>query len=67
MRSATPSSRRLQTARVASGVTSRSAIPVPPVVTTRRAFARQPDDRLLNGGLIVGNDLGCDDREILAA
>ena len=38
MRSATPSSRRSQTARVASGVTSRSAIPVPPVVTTRRAL-----------------------------
>src|SRR5215471_15389701 len=32
-----PSTRRSQTARVASGVTSRGAIPVPPVVTTKRA------------------------------
>src|SRR5579862_2551339 len=37
IRSAIPSSRRSQTARVASGVTSRFAIPVPPVVTTKRA------------------------------
>lgn len=35
--SGTPSSKRSQTARVASGVTSRSAIPVPPVVTTSLA------------------------------
>ena len=39
MRSATPSSNRSQTPRVASGVTSRSAIPVPPVVTPRRTLA----------------------------
>src|SRR5262252_7564707 len=37
IRSAIPSTRRSQTARVASGVTSRNATPVPPVVTTRRA------------------------------
>src|ERR1700693_1619085 len=41
MRSATPSSRRSQTARVASGVTSRSAMPVPPVVTTSFASLTQ--------------------------
>src|SRR5690242_4730612 len=34
MRSATPSSSLEHTARVASGVTSRGAIPVPPVVAT---------------------------------
>src|SRR5579884_2884417 len=39
MISATPSSTRSQTARVASGVTSRGAIPVPPLVTTKRAAA----------------------------
>jgi len=33
MRSGMPSTRRPQTARVASGVTSRAAMPVPPVVT----------------------------------
>ena len=37
IRSAIPSTSRSHTARVASGVTSRGAIPVPPVVTTRRA------------------------------
>src|SRR5215469_6587512 len=36
IRSVMPSSSRSQTARVASGVTSRLAIPVPPVVTTNR-------------------------------
>src|SRR5215471_246003 len=39
IRSAMPSSSRSQTARVASGVTSRLAIPVPPVVTTNRTWA----------------------------
>src|SRR6185312_7597110 len=39
MRSARPSTRRSQTMRVASGVTSRGARPVPPVVTTRFAAA----------------------------
>src|SRR5437660_2238033 len=38
IRSATPSSILPQTERVASGVTSRAEIPVPPVVTTSRAF-----------------------------
>src|SRR5579864_6909416 len=37
IRSATPSTSRSQTSRVASGVTSRAAMPVPPVVTTKRA------------------------------
>src|ERR1700733_2153886 len=41
MRSAIPSTRRSQTARVASGVTSRSAMPVPPVVTTSFASLTQ--------------------------
>lgn len=36
--SATPSIVRSQTLRVASGVTSRGEIPVPPVVTTNRAW-----------------------------
>ena len=35
--SPTPSMMRSQTARVASGVTSRAAMPVPPVVTIKRA------------------------------
>ena len=39
MRSAIPSRSRSHTARVASGVTSRWAMPVPPVVTTNRACA----------------------------
>src|SRR6202789_2124098 len=39
MRSAKPSRMRVQTARVASGVTSRGAMPVPPVVTTSCALA----------------------------
>src|SRR5690348_17299707 len=38
MRSEMPSSMRPQTVRVASGVTSRVEIPVPPVVTTSRAL-----------------------------
>src|SRR5216684_8309619 len=38
IRSATPSSILPQTERVASGVTSRAEMPVPPVVTTSRAF-----------------------------
>jgi len=37
--SATPSMRRSQIARVASGVTSRAAMPVPPVVTMSLAWA----------------------------
>src|ERR1051326_2148471 len=42
MRSGIPSTIREQTARVASGVTSRSAMPVPPVVTTRsHSFAKR--------------------------
>ena len=36
--SATPSSSRSHTVRVASGVTSRGPMPVPPVVTTKRAM-----------------------------
>ncbi len=67
MRSATPSSKRSQTARVASGVTSRSAIPVPPVVDYQTGLAGQANDRLLNGRLIVGNDFGRDYRKIPAA
>jgi len=37
MRSAIPGASRSSTARVASGVTSRSLSPVPPVVSTRSA------------------------------
>ena len=39
MSSGIPSTSRSQTARVASGVTSRADIPVPPVVSTSRACA----------------------------
>ncbi len=39
IRSEIPSTNRVHTARVASGVTSRAAMPVPPVVTTREAEA----------------------------
>src|SRR5438477_3505724 len=36
-----PSIKRSQTPRVASGVTSRGATPVPPVVTTKRAWLQK--------------------------
>ena len=76
MRSDTPSIRRSQTARVASGVTSRAAMPVPPeqVENLHRdflragsdvdPFAREANQHFLNFDGIVGNNLVSHDGEV---
>ena len=60
MASGMPGVMRWQTARVASGVTSRGAKPVPPVVTMRGAVSpvRQADEGGLDLGLFVRHQDG---------
>ena len=59
--SAIPSTSRSHTARVASGVTSRGAIPVPPVVTTRRAEPAKLNQFFLDRIALVGHQRPPDD------
>ena len=54
--SAMPGASRSRTSSVASGVTSRAARPVPPVVTTSVADGRRGADRRGDRGAIVGHD-----------